>query len=88
MPFRESNWNYIGFLLLLIVFLYTFFYALSIATYLCSLFCIIEIFAIVFLPGKPRLRELNLKLRFTVLILRFFSKIQDGWDEYHRWRNK
>jgi hypothetical protein len=107
MPQQASKTDYFIFILLLIVFLISFFgwssfgdlhytsmndptshSEVNMAVYIIPLFLIAEMFSIVVLPGKPRLREINKKLYITLFILKIKKKLREGIDEYHQWRTK
>jgi hypothetical protein len=61
---------------------------INMAVYIIPFFLIYEMFIIYVFEGKPRIREINKKL----LVLRFKTivrnKLQDGIDDYHRWRTR
>lgn len=78
--------NYVLFLFSLVVFLWSFFFYWTVAIYLCSVFCIYEMFAIVVLPGKPRLREIDKRLLLYRMLMVIKNKIRGGWDDYFTWR--
>jgi hypothetical protein len=60
----------------------------SIGVYLIPFFVIYEMFAILVLPGKKRIKEIDKKVLFYRLLFRVRNEIRKGWDDYHRWRKK
>jgi len=88
MPFKVTKMNYLLFFMSMSLFLFFFFFYRNIAMHLCCIFCIYEMFAIVVLPGKPRLREMNIKMRLYGMLFLFRDKIRGGWDEYDQWKKR
>jgi hypothetical protein len=61
---------------------------INMAVYVIPLFLVYEMFTIYYFDGKPKLRELPKGIMFLSLRLAINKKIQDGIDDYRRWRTK
>lgn len=60
----------------------------NMAVYIIPIFLIAEMFSIVILRDKPRLREIDKKFYLILFIRMIKNKLHEGIDEYHQWRNK
>lgn len=61
---------------------------ISMAVFIIPIFLIYEMFTIYYFHGMPRLRELPKGILFLRFRLAINKKIQDGIDDYSRWRTK
>jgi len=61
---------------------------ISLGVPVTTLFLVYEMFGIFILPGKPRIREINKGVIFLRLKIMIQKKLQEGIDDYFRYKNR
>lgn len=88
MPFTNTKTDYVMFLFCSFVFLYTFFFFLSIATFICAFMVVFYMVKMTILEGKPTWGEIVRSTDWKIVKLRLSLFLWEKIDEYHVWRRK
>jgi hypothetical protein len=89
MPYSEAGkLDYFVTIVFMIVFLWSFFIYPNMQIYIAPIVLIYEWFVITVLPGRTRLREVDKKILLFKLKLAVRKKIEEGIQDYYRWKNK